>query len=158
MHLVALAVVCLALIFLSYYSPKVGFGALGVVGVLLVVLYLLDLDESSGFPAPPDSVVLDQTSAKFSYGDSWEYSGRISNSSEKSITDARLEIVMYDCPEESTTNLAECIVIGNEIDVVPINIPPRQARDFQDNVSFRNAEPKGTPKWTFKMLGIRVTD
>ena len=54
--------VCIALIFVSYYSTKIGFGLLGA---LLTALYFLNLDdpESTRFPVPRDSVELGNVQA-----------------------------------------------------------------------------------------------
>jgi len=45
MHWVALGVVCISFIFVSYYSPKVGFGLLGALSVTLTSLHFLNLDD-----------------------------------------------------------------------------------------------------------------
>ncbi len=160
MHWVALAIVCVALIFVSYHSPKVGFGLLGALAVVLTALYFLNFEESESerFPIPRESVVISEISATPSYGDSWDYAGRISNSSEKAITDVQIRILLFDCPESAKERTDDCITIGDQVDYVPINIPGRQARDFSNNASFRNSVPNGKPFWEFELVGVRVTD
>ncbi len=160
MHWVALAVVCAALIFVSYHSPKIGFSLLGIVGILVTVLYLINTDQSHNaeFSAAPDSVSLSQTDIVSAYGDSWDYSGRITNSSDKSVTDVHIRITLHDCPAQSMQINDDCATIGERVDFVPINVPPRQARDFSDTVSFRNAKPKGAALWDFQLTGVRVSD
>lgn len=160
MPYIALAIVCIALIFVSYHSPKIGFGLFGALAVILTALYFLNLDESESkkFPVPRESVELSGVQADASYGDSWDYTGRISNSSGKTITDAQVRILLYDCPEDAESISDSCVVIGDQVDYVPINIPPRQARDFQDNISFRNAAPQGKLFWEFELVGLRVSD
>ncbi|MDE0309747.1 MAG: hypothetical protein OXI60_07965 [Acidiferrobacterales bacterium] len=160
MHWIALAIVCTALVVVSYYSPKVGFSLLGAVGALVATLYFLNLDESStaGFPIERELVQLDDVKAEESYGESWDYSGRVSNSSSKVITDVLVKITLRDCPSGTETVTDECPVIGEQVDFVALNVPPRQARDFQDNISFRNAVQKGILFWDFELVGVRVTD
>ncbi len=160
MHWVAIAIVCAALIFVSYHSPKIGFGLLGALGVVLTALYFLNFEESESkkFPISRESVVLSDTEASLSYGDSWDYGGRISNASDKNITDIQVRVMLYDCPAEADERSDDCVVIGDQIDYVPINIPARQARDFRDNLSFRNAVPKGKPFWEFELAGLEVSD
>jgi len=160
MQWVALAVVCTALIVVSYYSPKIGFSLLGAIGAIVGTLYFLNLDESetSNFPIERESVQLDDVNAQESYGESWDYSGRVSNSSGKVITDVLIKITLRDCPDGSGTVNDECPIIGEQVDFVAINVPPRQARDFQDNISFKNAVQKGTLFWDFELVGVRVTD
>ena len=160
MHWIALGIVCIALIFVSYHSPKVGFGLLGALAVLLTALYFINLEdsESKKFPVPRESIQLDNIVAQPSYGDSWDYSGRITNSSTKNVTDVQIRVQLYDCPADAESRTDDCVVIGDQIDYVPINIPTRQARDFSDNVSLTNAVPKGKPFWSFELDGLRVTD
>ena len=160
MHWIAIGVVCVALIFVSYYSPKIGFGLLAALAVLLTSLYFLNLEdsESKKFPIPKETIVLEVTQTEKSYGDSWEFAGRVSNTSDKNVTDVQVRVLLYDCPAESVERTDACVVIGDKVEFVPINIPTRQARDFTDNVSFRNAVAKGKLFWEFELAGIRVTD
>ncbi|MCE2397408.1 hypothetical protein J4G02_23175 [Candidatus Poribacteria bacterium] len=117
-----------------------------------------DESETSNFPIERESVQLDDVNAQESYGESWDYSGRVSNSSGKVITDVLIKITLRDCPDGSGTVNDECPIIGEQVDFVAINVPPRQARDFQDNISFKNAVQKGTLFWDFELVGVRVTD
>ena len=107
---------------------------------------------------PRDSIELGNVQAIKPYGDSWGYSGRISNSSSKDVTDVQVKILLYDCPADSESISEDCVVIGYQIDYVPINMPSRQAMDFQDNVSFRNAAPQGRLFWDFELVGLRISD
>lgn len=160
MQWVALAIVCTALVVVSYYSPKVGFSLLGAIGAIVGTLYFLNLDESSNpdFPVERESVQLDDVNTQESYGESWDYSGRVSNSSEKVITDVLIKITLRDCPAGTETVSDECPIIGEQVDFVALNVPPRQARDFRDNISFKNAVQKGILFWDFELVGVRVTD
>ena len=160
MQWIALAVVCTALIVVSYYSPKIGFSLLGALAAIIGTLYFLNLDESekTSFPIDRESVQLSDTDAEESYGGSWDYSGRLANSSGKVITDARIRITLRDCPAGTEAVSDECPVIGEEVDFVAINVPPRQARDFRNNITFKNAVQKGVLFWNFELIGVRVTD
>ena len=154
------AIVCVALITLSYYSPKIAFSLLGGLGVLLIALYYLNLDESESerFPISRSDILLTNTSTSKSYADSWDYSGRLANNSDKNVTDVEIRIKLLDCPKTAQYTSGDCIVIGDGVDFVAINIPTRQARDFRDNISFRNAKPNGKPMWEFELVGVRVSD
>ena len=160
MHWIALGVVCVALVFVSYHSPKIGFGLLASIGVLLAALYFLNPEDSqdANFPIAKESVVLSDMKITASYAGSWTYSGRISNLSEVSITDMRVKIQLYDCPDGATEVSDECVKIGEEVDFVAINVPPRQARDIEDTISLRNAVPKATALWEFELVGLRVAE
>ncbi len=161
MHWVAIGVVCVALILVSYYSPKIGFSLLGAIAILFTALYFVNLEDSplsKKFPIPRELVKLEDLTANKSYGESWEYGGRITNTSDKSITDIQLRILLYDCPSTAGKISEDCALIGDQLDYVSINIPTRQSRDFLDNVSFRHAEPKGKLFWTFELAGLEVSD
>lgn len=160
MHLIALALVCVALVVLTYYSPKVGFSLLSGLGALLLALYYLNLEESEvqEFPIPRDQLVLSDMVSEFSYADNWKYSGRISNSSEKTLTDIEIKIVLYDCPDSHSEISDACVIIGDLVEFVAVTVPPRQARDFTDNVDVDNAIPKGMLLWDYELVGARVSD
>ena len=160
MHWIALAVVCAALIFVSYHSPKIGFGLLTALGLLIVTLYFLNPDESEDgqFPIPRESVTLTDMRAVESYGEAWNYTGRVSNASDVSLTDLLIKIKLHDCPKNTTESSPECVIIGEDVDFVGLNVPPRQARDIDDTISFRNAVPKGDAKWEFELVGVRVSE
>ncbi len=159
MHWIALAIVCAALIAVSYYSGKLGFGLLAGISVLLLALYFLDTDEEekSDFQVDNNLLVLENTSPTGAYGDSWNYAGRITNNSSSSVTDVEIKITLSDCEYEESKD-EDCVVIGEEVDFVPINIPSRQARDFKNNVTFKDAQPKGILRWKFELVGVRVVD
>lgn len=160
MHLIALALVCVALIVLTYYSPKVGFSLLSGLGALLLALYFLNLEESEvqKFQIPRDQLALSDMVSDFSYADNWKYSGRITNSSEKTLTDIEINIVLHDCPDGHSEISDACVVIGDIVEFVAVTVPPRQARDFTDNVDVENAVPKGMLLWDYELVGARVSD
>ncbi len=160
MHWVALGVICVALIFVSYHSPKIGFSLLGALAVIFTALYFLNLEDSQSkrFPVPREAIELEGLTANPSYGDSWDYAGRISNTSDKSITDVQIRILLYDCPTTTDKPTADCDLIGDQIDYVSINVPARQSRDFRDNITFRHAVPKGIPFWNFELAGLEVSE
>ena len=160
MHLIALALVCVALVVLTYYSPKIGFSLLSGLGALLLALYFLNLEESEiqKFPIPRDQLALSDMVSEFSYADNWKFSGRITNSSEKTITDIEINIVLYDCPDDNGEISDACVVIGDIVEFVGVSVPPRQARDFTDNIDIDNAVPKGMLLWDYQLAGARVSD
>lgn len=159
-HILGLVLVCAALITITYFSPKIGFGLLGGIVVLVAVLYFANFEDASnpGFEVPPELVKLEDVSARPSYGDSWDYSGRVTNDSNEPIYDIQISLKMYDCQSDSPSSLDECTLIGDQIDFVTLKIPPRQARDFTDNISFRDARPQGSVNWSFELVGVRVVD
>lgn len=89
MQHIALIVLCIALIFVSYYSPEIGLGLFGALAVVLTVLHYLNLGspKSKKLAEPRNSVKLGNVQANNSCGDSSDDAGRISISSSKNVTD-----------------------------------------------------------------------
>ena len=89
MQHIALIVLCIALIFVSYYSPEIGLGLFGALAVVLTVLHYLNLGnrKSKKLAEPRNSVKLGNVQANNSYGDSSDDAGRIPISSSKNVTD-----------------------------------------------------------------------
>ena len=159
MHYIALVIVCVALIAISFYSRKIAFAALAVIAIGLTILYYIGDDDvlEGDFEVAADLIVLEDLSAELSYGDNWNYTGRATNNSDKSVTDLKVRITLRDC-EAGQTPPDDCVIIGDQADLLSINIPPRQARDFSDAVSFEHATPRGELNWTFELVGVSVSN
>ena len=159
MHIAALAILCVALIVISFFSRKIGFGLLAFFAILLSVLYYVgDEDALEGdLEVEAELIVLENLSAQFAREDEWDYSGRATNNSDKSITDLKIRITLRDC-EAGQTPPDDCVVIGDRADLLSTNIPPRQARDFSEKVTFDNATPRGELNWTFELVGVKVSN
>ena len=89
MQHIALIVLCIALIFVSYYSPEIGLGLFGALAVVLTALHYLNLGnpKSKKLATPRDSVELGNFQTNSSCGDSSDDAGRIPTSSSKDVTD-----------------------------------------------------------------------
>ena len=86
---IALIVLCITLIFVSYFSPEIGLGLFGAFAVVLTALHYFNLDnpKSKKLTAPRYSVKLDNVQANNSCGDSSDDAGRIPITSSKNVTD-----------------------------------------------------------------------
>ena len=89
MQHIALIVLCIALIFVSYYSPEIGLGLFGALAVVLTALHYLNLGnpKSKKLATPRDSVELGELQTNNSCEDSSDDTGRIPISSSKDVTD-----------------------------------------------------------------------
>ena len=160
MQWIALAAACVALIVLTYYSPKIGFAMLSFLAALLIGLYYFNLDKSEirEYQVSQDQVQLSNLNTELSYADNWIYSGRITNSSSQTLTDVELKVKLYDCPATQSEITDSCIVIGEVDEFLTLTVPPRQARDFSDNVYFKNAMPQGKLMWDYEITGTRASE
>ena len=89
MQYIALVILCIALVIVSYYSPEIGLGLFGALAVVLTALHYFDLDnlKSKKLSASRDSVELGKLQTNNSCGDSSDDTGRIPISSSKDVTD-----------------------------------------------------------------------
>ncbi len=158
-HWIALGILCLGLIALSFHSPRLGYGLLSAIAISLAALYYFDPwdDEQGQFDIDRSLIVLDSVDATGAYGDGWNYAGRVINNSASAVTDVQIRVTLHDCESEAAPP-EDCVIIGQEVDFVPINIPARQARDFDDHISFTHASLKGYAQWEFEIFGARVAN
>ncbi len=89
MQHIALIVLCIALIFVSYYSPEIGLGLFGALAVVLTALHYLNLGnpKSKNLAEPRDSDKLGNIQANNSCWKSSDDAGRIPISFSKDVTD-----------------------------------------------------------------------
>jgi hypothetical protein len=82
--------------------------------------------------------------------------GRIKNNSPKyTLKQVTFTISMQDCSgDERSPN---CITIGESNETAYLNIPPGQARDFEEFVYFSGGglKPKGRLEWDYSVLKVK---
>ena len=77
--------------------------------------------------------------------------GRVRNrSSEYTLDNFRLKLIMRDCLSPD-----DCEVVGEKEQSIYTTVPPGQARDIDDIVSFSDlGEPRGTLQWDHEVIEI----
>lgn len=82
---------------------------------------------------------------------SFSFQGRLQNKSEEySIIGFDVLIKIKDCESK------ECIVVAQETDFIRLNIPPNQARDFNQNIYiYSDFEIKHEFDWEYEIQSVR---
>jgi hypothetical protein len=155
MHWLILGVIAIALLLMAAQYPKIAFGLLGALVIGFVILYRLsDGDLTPGKALiDPAAITLDHIRMEPGYAGSYRFSGRIANhAQDATLSEISVQTAMQDCIGEPPS----CIVIGEAVTRITLNIPPRQARDFNTNVYLGSTGPKGTVRWTHDVVATQV--
>lgn len=153
-----LAIVVLVLLVASSGFRKF---ALGIVGVAVVgggIYYLHHEHEEDLIKSriPIKQVVISDGRIGLQYGTTYHFTGRITNTSTKyTLTQMDLSVSAKDC---TGGNNPTCVVIGNAQETVFKDIPPLQARDFDESLYFHGdrVAPKGVLQWTYDITQTRA--
>lgn len=151
-----LAWVILGIAFVSFLIASAGFriAVVVVVGAFGALIFWKDHAEDEERQASltriaADEIVLQDLSLSNSYS-SYKIAGRLKNMSREYAVDwLSLKVSMHDCPSEQYS--ASCVTIGEGTMSYSSPVPPGQARDFNEYVSFDNAsfKPTGNLVWTY---------
>jgi hypothetical protein len=78
--------------------------------------------------------------------------GRIQNVAQKyTIYSVKLQATIKDCEGQT------CKIVGQENIMVPLEVPPNQARDFSVTIPFSGVpKVKGEAKWEYEILLVRA--
>lgn len=158
MHWVLLAGIVVVLIIASMRFPKIGLSVLGVTIAVGLVLFLRTEGEVEKTKTliRPSQIQLDHIEFSPSYADTYNIAGRIRNqSSEYTLTEVSLQVVMSDCVKAEEQN-DDCEIVGEVTTRIIKHIPPGQARDFNDNIHFAQAKPRGHVAWKYTVVGSRA--
>lgn len=150
-----LALIVVALLFMSTRYPRAAFAVLGGLLVAGAVVYLLSeqWQEKAGAKIRPEEIRLEDTSMVPAYADSFTFSARLINTSpDAGLGEVLIGITMLDCPDAQSD---QCLPLGGTEERVVVKIPPGQARDVTRNVYFQAARPKGVVKWRYQVLQTR---
>ncbi len=146
---IAILIVAIILIAMSLHYPRVAFGLLGVLLVAGIIVYrITDSAENSGIIAA-EQLALDNLHMTTAYGDSYYLAGRIRNLSDKSLREFSVLVQALDCPQE--TDSADCLIIGEKNISIFTKVPPKQARDFRENVYFGQIQPAHVLVWRYQL-------
>lgn len=88
----------------------------------------------------------------------YQFTGRITNNSQEfTLSQVELAVTVRDCVPNSTPR--SCVTIEDTRDTLYINVPPEQARDFNESLYFPGGElaPKGELDWQFRISQTRAS-
>lgn len=158
MHWVLLAGIVVVLIIASIRFPKIGLSVLGIAIAVGLFLFLRTEGEveKTRMLIRPSQIQLDHIEFSPSYADSYNITGRIRNqSSEHTLTEVSLQVVMSDCVKSGEQD-DNCEIVGEVTTRIIKHIPPGQARDFNDNIQFAQAKLRGQVAWEYTVVGSRA--
>ena len=77
--------------------------------------------------------------------------GRVRNRSARhALMELRLKLTMKDCTEANT-----CEIVGQSDEAIYVTVPPGQARDLDEYVSFAGlGSPRGKHQWTYEVQEV----
>jgi len=157
MHWVLFAGLIVAVVIACVRIPKVGLPVLALlIGATLFLLIRSkgEVEKASGL-IKPEEIQLDHMEFKQGYGGSYNVNGRIHNkSTEYTLTELTLQIVMSDCVDQQQSG--ECEVVGETTMRIITHIPSNQARDFKDNVYFEKVQPRGQLTWEYHVFSSQA--
>jgi hypothetical protein len=109
----------------------------------------------SRIPAAQVAISNGRINLKYS---TYHFTGRIANNSAKyTLTQVALAITARDCASDSAPQ--SCVTIGETNETMYINVPPGQARDFDETLYFSGGglTPKGSMVWQYKVSQTRAS-
>lgn len=112
--------------------------------------------EASLQRVPPSQVELVGLEPKPGYAGSFRLGGRLVNHSKQYTLDrVTVDVKVDDCPAEAG---APCVTIGETAVTVNASVPPEQARDFEEQMSFERAalKPRGRMVWHYTVQAVRA--
>ena len=152
MQWILLAAIIAALLFLSRFFPKVGFGILGLlaVGAAIIVMSSTDYGKFNRSKLPLEDIVIENPVMVPAYRGSYQFKARLNNLNNSiELKRSLISITMLDC---SRADDSDCKVIGQEAERINLAIPPKQSRDVSQSISFSSVNPIGLVRWKFKVI------
>jgi hypothetical protein len=145
-----LAVIVVALLYMSRFYPKVAFGVLGVlvIGTAVIVFTTTDIADINRSKLPISAVEIENPIMTPAYGGGFRFNARLLNTHQSTtLKESTLSITMLDCPQDSGDSDDSCQVIGQQDQRIIVKIPPGQARDVSRTLKFDSAKPRGNVRW-----------
>ncbi len=157
------AIVILGVIVAAFAVPKFGKAVLAFLGVIVVLvaiggLYLFASNrrdkaerEAAKARIRPNEIELVDLAFRNGYSGSYTLIGRIRNRSTRyTLSEISLRFTMKDC-----MNSNECETVGQTVDTMYVSVPPGQARDLNEFVSFSGlGTARGEHQWNYEVVEI----
>jgi hypothetical protein len=136
---------------------KVAAGLLATALAIAALLYMQHRGEEhlalTGIPS--SELVFENVTLK-PYVGSYKIAGRMKNNSAKfSVRQIDLVVTVKDCTQGAAE--PQCVTIGESNEILNLNIPPGEARDFEEAVRFYGSPKlKGRMEWSYAVSRIRA--
>lgn len=137
---------------------KVAAGLLAIALAIAALLYMQHREEEhlALTRIPSSELVFENVTLK-PYVGSYRIAGRIKNNSAKfSVRQIDLVVTVKDCTQGAAE--PHCVIIGVSNEILNLNIPPGEARDFEESVRFSGSDLKlkGRLEWNYSISQIRA--
>jgi hypothetical protein len=145
-----LAIIVVALLYMSRFYPRVAFGVLGVlvIGTAIIVFSTTDVADINRSKLPISDVEIENPVMTSAYGGGFRFNARLLNTHQSTtLKESTVSITMLDCPQDSGADDDNCQVIGQQDQRIIVKIPPGQARDVSRTLKFDSAKPRGNIRW-----------
>jgi hypothetical protein len=155
--LIGFAALVLAAVFAAGHRKT----ALGLAAVALAIGGLLYLhyrgEERQALTRIPKSELVLENVTLRPYISSYRIAGRITNNSPKfSLKQIDIVVTARDCPGDAAAQ--QCVAIGESSEILNLDVPPGETRDFAESVRFAgsNLKLKGRLDWSYSVSQIRA--
>ncbi len=150
----ALVVILLLLVAVGNLRLMVGFLAITVVIISVLLVFDQFAGQRSASRVPSDQVELIGFDLKPGHRTVYELVGRIQNHSpEFGLFRLSLRVLGMDCPQPDSPT-EDCLVISDQVEQLGVDIPAGQARDVEQRMRLDNAplKPQGVLRWEFEVV------
>lgn len=155
MQFIALIVILICLIAIAYRDLKTALISLAAILVAAMLFYFLSPDENPGNRTKRilGDIELSQAQISRGYADGFVLDVRIHNNNrELTLQNFTIRSKLSDC----NSDRSQCLIIGDEKNVIKLRVPPGQARDAQINLRIKQLNPvQGTPIWKHEVIGVK---
>jgi hypothetical protein len=150
------AVLILVVFAAGYRKVALGLAAFALVVGGLLYMHNRAEEQRSLTRIPKSELVLENVTLK-PYVGSYRIAGRITNNSPKfSVKQIDIVVAVRDCPRDAAAQ--QCVTIGESSAILNLDIPPGEARNFEEAVRFSGKTPKLKSRldWNYSISGIRA--
>ena len=154
--LIGFAVLILAVFSAGYRKTAFGLVAIALAGGGLLYMHNKDEEHRALTRIPKAKLVLEDVTLK-PYVGGYKMAGRIrNNSAQFSVREIDFVVTVQDCPRAAAAQ--QCVTIGESSQILNLDIPPGEARDFEESVRFSGSKLKlkGRLEWNYSISRIRA--
>ena len=150
------ALVLAAVFALGHRKSALGLAAVALAIGGLLYMHYREEEHRALTRIPKSELVLENVTLR-PYVGSYRIAGRITNNSPKfSVKQLDIVVTVRDCPLDAAGQ--QCVTIGESSEILNLDIPPGEARDFAESVRFSrsNLKLKGRLDWNYSISRIRA--
>ena len=155
MQFIALFVIIVCLIAIAYRDLRLGLLSLAAILLAAMAFYFLSPDENLTARKGDilSEIELSRTEVRPGYARGFVLDLRVNNHNrERTLNHITVRSRLSDC----TPDQSQCLVIGEESNVLKLRLPPGQARDAQINLRIKQINPlQGIAVWNHEVIGVR---